>query len=39
MKVNLYRYPKSVEWLGWVEDSHKNVIAFISLEGEVVWDW
>jgi len=34
-----YRYPKETQWLGWLENGKGDVIAFVSLIGEIVWDW
>jgi len=39
MKLKLYSYPKETEWLGWLENKRGDIIAFVSLTGETVWDW
>ncbi len=39
MKLKLYSQPIGTGWLGWVENGRGDVIAFVSLNGKVVWDW
>ena len=39
MKVFLYRRPWVTKWLGWIESCRGKCIAFIRLDGSVVWDW
>jgi len=39
MKLRLYSYPKETEWLGWLENGRGDVIAFVSLGGDLVRDW
>jgi len=34
-----YSNPKGVGWLGWIETCKGRVIAFVKLNGKVVWDW
>ena len=39
MRVRLYSNPNGAGWLGWIDDCHGRPIAFIRLDGSVVWDW
>ena len=39
MRVKLYSNPKGPGWLGWVENCQENVVAFIRLDGSLVFDW
>lgn len=39
MRIHLYSNPKGAGWLGWIEDCKKRVIAFVQLDGSLVWDW
>ena len=39
MKVCFYKYPESVQYLGWLENCKGQVVAFIELSGSLVWDW
>ena len=39
MKLKMYSHPSETEWLGWVENGRGDIIAFVSLDGEVIWDW
>lgn len=39
MKIKLYSNPVGTGWLGWIENTRNDIIAFIQLDGIVVWDW
>lgn len=39
MILKLYSNPKGAGWRGWLETPGGKAIAFIRLDGEVVWDW
>jgi len=34
-----YSNPKGAGWLGWIENKKGVAIAFVELNGKVVWDW
>jgi hypothetical protein len=38
MKVKFYQYP-DYDYLGWIENCKKEVVAFIRLDGSLVWEW
>jgi hypothetical protein len=37
MKVRLYKNPKAVCWLGWLEGNDGRALAFIGLDGKIVF--
>jgi len=39
MVVKLYSRPEGAGWLGWIENEKGMTIAFITLDGSVVWSW
>lgn len=40
MIMRLYGNPKDTGWFGWIETKRsKRALAFIRLDGTVVWDW
>ena len=39
MRVKLYKNKKATGWLGWLENTKKTTIAFIRLDGTILWDW
>ena len=39
MKVKLYSNPKGTGWLGWIDNCKNQVVAFIRLDGSLVFDW
>ncbi len=40
MVFKQYSNPKGTGWFGWIETKTENrVIAFIKLDGVIVWDW
>lgn len=39
LKVKLYKSPEKTRWLGWIENRKNEVVAFIRLTGELVWEW
>lgn len=39
MKVVLYSNPQGTGWMGWIQNCKKQVVAFIQLDGLLVFDW
>ncbi len=39
MKFKQYKYPKEVGWLGWIENCKGNCVAFIQLDGLLIFEW
>ena len=39
MRVKIYSNPEGTGWLGWIDDCKGRAVAFIRLDGSVVWDW
>lgn len=39
MKFKEYSYPLDVGWRGWIESCVGETIAFVSLDGSIVWEW
>jgi len=39
MKVKRYRSPEKTGWFGWIENAKGRALAFIKLDGSIVWDW
>jgi len=39
MVVKLYNNPEGAGWMGWIENGKGETIAFITLDGSVVWGW
>jgi len=39
MKVKLYKFPRKIGWLGWIESCRGGCVGFIRLNGDMVFDW
>ena len=39
MRLKLYKYPKSVGWLGWLENAMGICIGFVHLDGRIIFEW
>ena len=39
MVFKLYKNKKRVGWLGWIETIKGEALAFVKLNGEVIWNW
>ena len=34
-----YKRPEKTGWLGWIENTKGRAMAFIKLDGTIVWDF
>jgi hypothetical protein len=34
-----YKRPENVGWKGWIENRKGRALAFVRLDGEIVWNW
>ena len=39
MRLKLYDFPYEVGWLGWIENSQGEPVAFVALSGTLVFEW
>ena len=39
MRMYFYENPESVQWLGWMENCMGQVVAFVGVDGSLVWEW
>ena len=39
MFLKLYSNPKATGWKGWIESAKGEALAFVRLNGQIVWDW
>ena len=39
MKFKAYSIPEGTGWLGWIENCEGAIMAFIKLDGTLVFDW
>jgi len=39
MTLQMYRNPKAVGWMGWIEDAGGVALGFVRPDGRIVWCW
>lgn len=39
MILKLYKRPKKVGWLGWIETCKGECVGFVDLTGKMIFDW
>lgn len=39
MTIKLYKNPKKVGWLGWIEGKNNMVVGFVCLNGQIQIGW
>ena len=39
MKLREYKNRKKTGWIGWIESDTGRAIAFIRLDGTIIFDW
>ena len=39
MIFKFYKEPKRTGWLGWIENKKGTCLAFVRLNGKIIFDW
>jgi len=39
MKINFYKNPQNIGWLGWIDGENDRCIGFVKLDGTIQLGW